>query len=251
MAKMDAFSQALKAGTKNDSAEYCTAREELLKRAYIYPAKNWRKAFYHNSWILPSPSSRSFSPSLQCRSLRICSVLHPRRRDAPSLPSYQARPYRMSSATYSSLHRHKPQVEPVGHQRRGCLGGSCTQGPGHCCSHQSAALCPAVLICIGRRKEKGNKIRWQFNRRSHLETYIYFKENTRLSMGDVHKHQHSIREKVNPGQKTHHVLPPPIACLNLRAAEGTRDAHKVLGAHTCSGHFQRSQKDLQPCLHLQ
>lgn len=40
MAKMDAFSQALKAGTKNDSAEYCTAREELLKRAYIYPAKN-------------------------------------------------------------------------------------------------------------------------------------------------------------------------------------------------------------------
>lgn len=128
-----------------------------LETISIYPLKNWCKVFYRNSWILPLPSSHNFCLSRQCRFLHIYSAPHLHRTAVLSLPWFEVRPYRKSSATYFSHHTHRFQGEPWGHREKGCREGFDTEARGRCCSHRSAALCPAGLICVGRRSERKRK----------------------------------------------------------------------------------------------
>lgn len=225
-------SQALKAGTKNESTS-------------IYPRKNWCTVFYHNSWILPSPSSHSFSLSQQCQLLRIYSAPRLHRRASPSPPWCEGPPCRRSSATCFSLRRRRPRGEPWGHWQKDCQEGFGTGARGHCCSHRSAELCPAGLICVGRRNEKDKKLRLDLGekiREVGLESLGFHSFCLRKDKSEYlwkKKHFRIIAFAPKQSSGGWHWSPTPWSC------------HRDGSTLTCSGHFQRRQKDPQPCLHLQ
>lgn len=125
------------------------------RQRLTYPRKRCDKVFYHNTRILPLPSSHSFRLWQWGQLLQTCSGPHPHRISDPGPGGWRSPLGPQHSATCSWPRRHRWQGGPLAQKQRDCPGALDTAG--HPClprSHQSSTLSPAESFWKTQKAKK-------------------------------------------------------------------------------------------------